>query len=200
LINRRGDLPVSLNRVGDINPVACRTQDGGVIWITGLSGAGKSSVASYVKRHFSDYGVRTILLDGDDLLWALGVTDAFDLTSRRQRAFVYARLALLLAGQGHVVICATIALFHAVQEWNRGHVNNYLEVFLDVPVEELRRRNPKGLYGPSGDERNMMGTGLTAEFPTSPDVVIRNFGDITEEFAAKQIVSAFRTGGHPSHE
>jgi adenylylsulfate kinase-like enzyme len=188
---------VSVNRTGDITPVAHPTRDGGVIWITGLSGAGKSSVAYQVERHFSDYGVRAVLLDGDDLLWALGVTDAFDLNSRRERAFVYARLSRLLASQGHLVICSTIALFHAVHEWNRAHVNNYLEVFLDVPVDELRRRNPKGLYGPAGDEQNLMGTGLTAEFPTSPDLIIRNFGNTTEESAAKQIISAFRTGGSP---
>jgi adenylylsulfate kinase len=169
--------------------------EGGVVWITGLSGAGKTSVSRELVRQLSAHGVRTILLDGDDLLRALGATDAFDLASRRRRAFIYGRLCALFAGQGHLVICATIALFHAVHEWNRANVRNYLEVLLEAPLPELRRRNAKGLYGPAGDESRMVGAGLAAEFPRAPDLVVPNFGATTVVAAADRIKRVVLTEG-----
>ncbi len=185
---------VALPRAAEV-PHGGALPRGAVVWITGLSAAGKSSVARQVARRVEDRGVRPVLLDGDELREVLGVTGAHDLRSRRRRAFVYGRLCRLLADQGHVVICAAIALFHAVHEWNRQHLRNYVEVLLDVPLEELERRDPKGLYGPTGDRAQVIGVGLAAEFPTAPDLVVPNFGDTTPASAAELIMHALLAQG-----
>jgi adenylylsulfate kinase len=147
-------------------------------------------------------GLAPVLLDGDELRAALGVQGGYDLDSRRDRAFVYARLCRLLAGQGHPVICAAIALFDGVHRWNREHQARYLEVFLDVPLTELRRRDPKGIYREAGRTADVMGDGLPAEFPRRPDLVIRNAPPMTPEDAAEMVLRqcqerGFLPAAHP---
>lgn len=174
-------------------PTPAAAGAGAVIWITGLSGAGKSTVAAELVPRLAAAGQRPILLDGDQLRAVLDA-DGYDEVNRRRLAFRYARLCRLLANQGHIVICATIALFHDVQAWNRANLPNYLEIFLDVPVTELRRRNSKGLYR-LGDGRDVVGVGIPAEFPASPDLVVSNQGATTPAAVAADIIRLYRTRG-----
>ena len=77
----------------------------------------------------------------------------------------------MLVDQGIHVIISVMALFHEVQLWNRKNIENYVEVFLDVPINELERRDPKGLYlkFKKGEIKNMVGLDIKAEFPKKPD-------------------------------
>ncbi|MDW5326757.1 adenylyl-sulfate kinase [Plantactinospora sp. KLBMP9567] len=169
-------------------PDVRRARPGTVIWITGLSGAGKSSVARHVVEWLAAGGQRPILLDGDEVRAVLGVTSGFDRDSRRRLALTYARLCRLLSEQGHVVVCATISLFREVHEWNRAHLAGYFEVLLDVPAEELTRRNSKGLYGAGNAAREVAGMDLDVDIPVRPDLVLRNSGEITAQVAAQRIL------------
>ncbi|PWV75688.1 Adenylylsulfate kinase [Prauserella marina] len=163
-------------------------RSGSVAWITGLSGAGKSEVAGSLVGRLHERGTRPVLLDGDELRETLGVRSGYDLSSRRALAATYARMCLLLSGQGHVVVCATISLHHDIHDWNREHLPGYLEVFLDVPVGELRRRDPKGIYR---DGTDIVGTGgFAAEFPLAPDLRIRNVAPLTAREAGARIFEA----------
>lgn len=166
---------------------------GPVVWITGLSGAGKSSVAGALVDLLRHHGMRPVLLDGDEIRAALGGRDGFDAGSRRRLALTYSRLCKLLADQGHTVICATISLYHEVHGWNRAHLRNYHEVLLDVPVEELVRRDTKGIYASAGDR--VIGLHLPAEYPLNPDLVLANHGPTDHRAAAEQVFNFCRARG-----
>lgn len=139
------------------------TNPGRVIWITGLSGSGKTTLAKALQKKIPC----SILLDGDELREALDAANhGFDAESRKSLARTYARLAMLLAKQGFTVLVATISLFHELHAWNRQNLPGYLEIFLDVPEEERRRRDPKGLY--AANTVNMAGSQTQVEFPLDP--------------------------------
>lgn len=144
---------------------------GRVIWITGLSGAGKTTLARALAQHLPG----AVLLDGDDLRAVLDMSHkAFDRESRLGLAMIYARLCRLLAEQGHVVIIATISLFHEVHEWNRLHLPNYLEVFLDASEAVRRERDPKGLYAASDQGRagGMAGLDAVVDLPEASHLLL----------------------------
>src|ERR1700683_217953 len=117
---------------------------GRVFWITGLSGAGKSTVGEGLWRRLRAAGSPAVLLDGDKLREAIAEDLGRLREDRRRSAMRNARLCRLLSDQGVDVVCATISLFHEVHDWNREHIPNYLEIYLRVPLEEIERRDPKG--------------------------------------------------------
>lgn len=162
----------------------------GVIWLTGLSGAGKTTVAVLVRSRLLAAGVRPILLDGDRLRHVYPIEFGYSLAERRLLGASYARLAGELVNQGHLVICATVSLFQDLHNWNRDNLPGYLEVLLRVPLEELQRRDTKGVYTMEADDANglIVGFDVIAEFPESPDVVIDNFGPVSPEDAAGEIM------------
>lgn len=163
-----------------------RPYGGGVIWVTGLAEAGKSTVARELVRQLWQRGHQPVLLDGNEVRAALDMTSSYDRKGRIKAAMTYARLCNMLARKGHLVVIATISLFHEVQRWNRQHQPSYVEVLLDVPLNELKRRDTKGLYSRySGSD--IVGIGQPAEFPLSPDLVVANYGDIDSKSAATAI-------------
>jgi len=163
-----------------------RRQQGPVIWITGLSATGKSTVATELADRLRGYGVPVVLLDGNEMREALGVVGAFDSDSRRRLGLTYGRFCKMLSLQGHTVICATISLYHEVHAWNRKNIAKYFEVLLDAPIDELARRDFRGIY--SGDRaEDVVGIGLAAEFPTAPHLVVPNFGEVTPTMVAERI-------------
>lgn len=150
---------------------------GKVVWITGLSGAGKTTVARRVQELLQQRGVSALLLDGDALRDAMRDPHyGYDRESRLNGAHRYARFAKLVADQGFVAVVATISLFHEIHAWNRENLPGYLEVFLDVPEEIRRERDPKGLYRrhAAGGVTSMTGLDLAPEMPSSPDLHLRN--------------------------
>ncbi len=158
-----------------------------VVWITGLSGAGKSAIAAEVRRRLGAAGGATVLLDGDEVRDAIGDPSVgYDASGRLANARRVARLARLLAAQDLVVVVATMSLFHEIHEWNRRELRDYLEVLIDVGVATLARRDPKGLYARAarGDGTVLPGLGLAAELPRTPDLVIANDAD-DPEFAGR---------------
>lgn len=154
------------------------TTKGSVIWITGLSGAGKSTVAQQVVQRLRAEGRPAIFLDGDDLREVFGaVTPNEENHGREARislALQYARLCRVLASQSHTVVIATISLFREVHEWNRRHLPGYFEVYLKVPLEELKRRDPKGIYRKhqAGELKHVAGLDLEVDEPKQPDLVV----------------------------
>lgn len=155
------------------------SDNGKVVWITGYSGVGKSTIARRVQRVLGLRGREAVLLDGDEVRAAVADPGCgHDRVGRIANAYRIARLARLLASQGALVIVATMSLYHEVHEWNREHLPGYLEVLLEADLDVLRQRDPKGLYRAveCGTERNLCGFDLEAEPPARPHLRIRNDG------------------------
>lgn len=142
-------------------------QDGGVIWITGLSGAGKTTLARKLQEKIN---AKTILLDGDELRKVLDMqTGLYDIEGRKKVASIYSRLSNMLSNQGFLVIIATISMYEEIREWNRKHIVRYIEIYLNVSEEERRNRDPKNLY--KDNKSNMAGVNLEVELPQNPDMI-----------------------------
>lgn len=145
-----------------------------VYWITGLSGSGKTTLATQMVDQLCVLGLPSVLLDGDELRVALAGTDAegFSRDDRLSLGLRYAKLSQILASQGVSVVVATISMFDDVYKWNRENVELYTEIFLDVPMAELQRRDSKGLYGqdPEGLGGEVAGVGVSVDPPQDPTI------------------------------
>ena len=152
---------------------------GHVFWVTGLPGAGKTTIAKALYSRLKPGRPELVYLDGDMMRQVFG-NFQYDPASRKQLALSYSRMCSLLSEQGHDVICATVSMFHEVHEWNRQHLNHYHEIYLDVPFDVLHRRNQKDLYrkASEGQAKNVYGIDIAFEKPQCPDIVIHNDGNI----------------------
>jgi len=148
------------------------------IWITGLSGSGKTTLAGEVAERLRRRGLPVVVLDGDELreLFRDGGGDSagHHREARLDLAMRYARLCRMLVQQGFTVIIATISLFREVHSWNRANVPGYFELYLKVPLEELRRRDPKGIYRrfDSGELAEVAGLDVPVDEPREPDWIV----------------------------
>lgn len=148
-----------------------------VLWITGLSGAGKTTLAkAFVAQHTKPI----IRLDGDELREVMDATTVHTKEERLKLAMRYSKLCRLLSLQGFDVIIATISLFHEVQDWNRQNIPGYTEIFLDVSMDELQRRDSKKIYS---TQKNIAGLDLAIERPKNPDIHITWDKEMTVEKA-----------------
>ena len=151
---------------------------GSVIWITGLSGAGKSTLAHEVVARLRAAGEAVVMLDGDELREVFGAVAANAQNHGREGrlalAMQYAHLCRVIAAQGLTVVIATISLFREVHTWSRANLPGYFEVYLKVPVEELRRRDPKGIYRrfDAGELTHVAGLDLPIDEPEAADWIV----------------------------
>lgn len=145
-----------------------------VYWITGLSGSGKTTLCDHLADHLKKNNNNIIKLDGDLLREAMGASKDHDRTSRLELAMRYSKLCRLLSVQGFQIVISTISLFHEVHEWNRKNLPGYTEIYLDVPMKELMRRDPKKIYkrAREGELKNVAGFDLEVEKPLMPDIVL----------------------------
>jgi adenylylsulfate kinase-like enzyme/phosphohistidine swiveling domain-containing protein len=164
---------------------------GRVFWITGLSGAGKTTVGRELSSRLRAAGHPVVFLDGDALRAVIAEDLGHSAGHRRRSAMRNARLCRLLSAQGADVVCATISLFHEVQHWNRENIPGYREIYLRVPIDELRRRDSKGIYAAAqrGDARDVVGLDVTAEAPETPDLVLDNYGPLDVATAVDRILA-----------
>ena len=160
-----------------------------VYWITGLAGAGKSTLGQLLKEKLERYGRGVVFLDGDALRKVFDVEDKFEPESRKSLALKYSRMADLLVRQGFDVVVATISMYHEVHKFNRKSIKNYVEIFLDVPIDILIARDQKKLYSRclKGELTGVMGIDLCAEYPLKPNIVLKNDGTIKLPTLAKTL-------------
>jgi cytidine diphosphoramidate kinase len=165
---------------------------GGVIWITGLAQAGKTTTARTLAAALKTRGRRPVLLDGDAMRVVLD-DFGYAADARRRLAFTYARLAREISTQGFLVVVATISLFHDVHEWNRRNIENYFEVFLEAPLEWLSARNGAGVYAQS-EGQPLVGVDVEPEWPVAPDLRICANDGLTPDRISELILGGLRKG------
>ena len=149
-----------------------------VVWIIGLSGAGKTTLAHEVVRLVREKQPNVVLLDGDAVRSVFGNDLGHSLEDRRVNAQRLCNLGKFLDDQGIHVVCAILSLFPETREWNRKNLRDYFEVFVQAPIEQLIARDSKGLYGAyqRGEIKNVAGLDLDFPVPESANLVISNKG------------------------
>lgn len=152
---------------------------GKTYWLTGLSGAGKTTIGRLWYEKLRSAGETVVFLDGDELRQVFGGRMGYTLEDRRKAAMNYARLCALLSKQGLTVVCCTISMFDSVRTWNRENIPGYVEVYIKASMETLRRRDQKGLY--STGAQNVAGIAFQVELPKMPDLILNNDGDESPE-------------------
>ncbi len=160
---------------------------GVVFWITGLSGAGKTTVGKLLYGRIKSIKDNVVLLDGDALRNSIAMDLGYTNEDRHQSAIRNIRLCKLLADQGIDVICCTICMFEDIRQWSRQNNEKYIEVYLKVPMDVLKSRNQKNLYEEAQDE--VVGLGVGMEEPQSPDMIAINDGSRTPEDIVDDILS-----------
>lgn len=156
-----------------------RADGGGVVWITGLPGAGKTTLAralhAAVRHRWA-----AAWLDGEAMRAIAGDALGYTTEDRLTNAYRLLRLSKHLAGQGLLVICSTVSLFAEIHEAVRRETPRHLVVYLDVPMGTLMRRDQKALYSraAAGTAVNVRGFDQPYDVPRDPDYTIRNDGDL----------------------
>lgn len=161
-----------------------------VYWITGLSGAGKTTIGKIVYEKLRRKFVNTIFLDGDTLRQVFGGDLGYSDEERRKCAMRYSKLCNMLQQQDMNVVCCTISMFDSIREWNRKNMNNYFEIYIKASIQTLQERDQKGLYSSylAGENKELAGFQVGIEEPKHPDLVLENDGKDTPEKQAEKII------------
>lgn len=163
-----------------------------ILWFTGLSGAGKSTIAGAVEKKLFEKGHHTYLLDGDNVRHGINQDLGFSDADRVENIRRIGEMAKLFADAGIIVLTAFISPFRTDRQLVRELVEDgeFIEVFMDTPLQECERRDPKGLYkkARAGEIKNF--TGIDSEYqpPENPEVTIQS-ASATVDQCVDQVVA-----------
>ncbi len=174
---------------------ALKGQHPAVLWFTGLSGAGKSTIANLVEKRLHTIGRHTILLDGDNVRHGLNRDLGFSEADRVENIRRVAEVSRLCVDAGLIVLVSFISPYRAERLLARERVadGEFIEVFVDTPVDECRKRDPKGLYAKAdaGQIKNFTGVDAPYEAPLAAEIHLRTV-DESAESLADQVVMELR--------
>ena len=166
-------------------------ESGTVYWITGLSGAGKTTIGTHLYNEIRKIKPNVFILDGDIGRITYNDKIGYSREEREEGAYRNSRVCKMISDQGIDVVCCTVSMFNGVREWNRENISNYKEIFLNVPMEVLIDRDQKGLYSKvkSGEGKDVVGLDQEVEFPTNPDLIVINDGSILPQDIVNDIIN-----------
>ena len=169
-----------------------------VLWFTGLSGAGKSTIANLVEKRLTAQGRHTMSLDGDNVRHGLNRDLGFSEADRVENIRRIAEVSKLFVDAGLIVLVSFISPYRAERMLARDCVaeGEFLEIFVDTPVDECRRRDPKGLYAraDAGQILNFTGVDAPYEAPLDPEIRLTTL-DAPPEVLAERVVDELRRRG-----
>jgi glycyl-tRNA synthetase beta chain len=174
--------------VGKSERAALKKQKPAILWFTGLSGAGKSTIANIVEQRLLASGHHTTLLDGDNVRHGLNRDLGFTGADRVENIRRVGEVAKLMGESGLIVLCSFISPYRAERDMVRALVGEgeFIEVFVDTPIADCIERDPKGLYAKAkaGRLKNFTGVDAPYEAPERPEVHLRTIGRTPEELAS----------------
>jgi bifunctional enzyme CysN/CysC len=169
-----------------------------ILWFTGLSGSGKSTIANIVERELHGQGVHTYMLDGDNVRHGLNRDLGFTDADRVENIRRVGEVAKLFVDAGTVVLCSFISPFRAERQMVRELVegDEFIEIYVDTPIEVCKQRDPKGLYARAaeGKIKNFTGIDSPYEAPESPEITVDTSNASAEE-AARRVLHELRERG-----
>ncbi len=147
-----------------------------LIWITGLSGSGKTTIGQELYKKIKQKNTNTVFLDGDSFREILGNDLGHTSNDRLENAKRISRMCVFLILQDINVVCATMSLYKEVHQLNRNKIKNYFEIFIECKIEELIKRDQKGLYSAAINNKiqNIVGIDLPYDKPTNCELIINN--------------------------
>lgn len=167
-------------------------QRGVCIWMTGLSGSGKSTIAIAVERELHQQGRFCVVLDGDNVRTGINNNLGFSDADRTENIRRIAEVAKLFVQQGVIVACCFVSPTIAIREQAKAIIgaDDFIEVFVDTPLEECERRDVKGLYAKAraGEVKDFTGISAPFEAPVSPAIRIATQGR-TEEASTTELLN-----------
>lgn len=167
-----------------------------VIWLIGMSGAGKTTIGRQVCSIWKARATNTVFVDGDEMRQIFKHDqhpNAYSLEGRSANADRIAQLCAWLDRQQINVVCCILSIFEETRRWNRLTYSKYYEVYVSVPLEILTKRDTKDLYQPAlrGELKNVVGVDIPFMPPASPDLVIDNSREgLDVNACARQILTA----------
>ena len=170
-----------------------------VLWFTGLSGSGKSTIANAVESKLLELEKHTYLLDGDNIRMGLNKGLSFSETDRVENIRRIGEVSKLFVDAGVIVLTAFISPFVKDREQVRNllNVGEFLEVFIDTPLEVCESRDPKGLYqkARTGEIPNFTGISSPYEAPANPEIWLKT-NDLSVEEAASKVLAYLKENGY----
>jgi bifunctional enzyme CysN/CysC len=177
--------------IGKAERAAHKLQRPAIIWLTGLSGAGKSTIANMVERQLHAAGHHTMMLDGDNVRHGLNRDLGFTEPDRVENIRRAGEVAKLMVDAGLIVLCSFISPYRAEREAVRRLVadGEFVEVFVDTPIDECAKRDPKGLYAKAkaGEIKNFTGFDAPYEAPENPEIHLQTIGQQPEQLAQRLV-------------
>jgi bifunctional enzyme CysN/CysC len=173
--------------IGRTERAALKQQRPAIVWLTGLSGAGKSTIANLIEQRLNTAGHHTMMLDGDNVRQGLNRDLGFTEADRVENIRRIGEVAKLMTEAGIIVLCSFISPYRAERDMVRKLVpaGDFIEVFVDTPIDECIRRDPKGLYAKAnaGAIRNFTGIDAPYEAPEAPEIHLLTASQEPEQLA-----------------
>jgi adenylylsulfate kinase-like enzyme len=163
-----------------------------IIWMTGISGAGKTTICEAILRKLKPAMPELGLVDGDVVRDVFSNDLDYSEPSRMRQIKRIQSLAKVMDGQGFVVLVAALYSHPELLAWNRANYSSYFEVYLDASLELVRARDPKGLYAKAdaGEMEHVVGIDVPWHTPSHPDLTITASNDETPDAVARRIIAA----------